>query len=65
MSSPQMTRMFGLSPSLTAAAPPARTRYADYRLRVSIQALMVNQHHPDRVMWLALNARCRLGVQLC
>src|SRR5829696_8034515 len=26
MSSPQMTRMFGLSPSLTAAAPPARTR---------------------------------------
>src|SRR5829696_1071716 len=61
MSSPQMTRMFGLSPSLTAAPPLAR-EHADHRLRVSIQTPMVGQHHPDRVIWPAIDGRCRGGA---
>jgi hypothetical protein len=49
MSSPQMTRMFGRSPSLTNA-PPATPDPADHRLESSIGTARVTRRHPIGVI---------------
>src|SRR4030095_3789394 len=57
MSSPQMTRMFGLSPSLTTA-PPARTLGTPILcLASSIGEVGVTRPHPPGV--IRLTGRCR------
>src|SRR5215211_75363 len=51
MSSPQMTRMFGLSPSLTAIPPRATSSRPSAAGKCPDTE--VSRHHPDRVIWSA------------